>query len=73
MRISYNCGKAKFECGRALLTPYYMNGTWKNDNPGYNPINAAFDICIKIESNKQALGNFLKEIFDRVRRIDDYR
>lgn len=48
-----------------------MNGTWKNDNPGYNPINAAFDICIKIESNKQALGNFLKEIFDRVRRIDD--
>jgi len=56
---------------RSELTPYYMNGTWKNDNPGYNPINAAFDICIKIESNKQALGNFLKEIFDRVRRIDD--
>lgn len=55
------------------MTPYYMNGTWKNDNPGYNPINAAREICIKIESNKQALGNFLKEIFDRVRRIDDYR
>lgn len=56
---------------RTELTPYYMNGTWKNENQGFNPVNACFSICTEIESNKQALGNFLKEIFDRVRNIDE--
>ena len=52
------------------LTPYYMNGTWKNENQGFNPVNACFSICTEIESNKQALGNFLKEIFSRVINIE---
>lgn len=56
---------------RTELTPYYMNGTWKNDNQGFNPVNACFSICSEIESNKQALGNFLKEIFDRVKNIEE--
>lgn len=56
---------------RSELTPYYMNGPWRNENPTYNPVKAAFDICMKIQSNKQALGNFLKEVFDRVRYIDN--
>ena len=53
------------------LTPYYMNGTWKNENQGFNPVNACFSICVEIESNKQALGNFLKEIFSRVINIEE--
>lgn len=53
------------------LTPYYYNQGWQNDNPKYNPINACFSICSKIESNKQALGNFLKEIFDRIYYIEE--
>ena len=56
---------------RVELTPYYMNGTWKNDNPAYSPIKVCFSICQEIESNKQALGSFLKEIFDRVRKIKE--
>ncbi|MDF3005082.1 MAG: hypothetical protein K0S22_1554 [Oscillospiraceae bacterium] len=56
---------------RSELTPYYVNGTWKNENPNYNPVSACFNLCTKIESNKQALGNFLKEIFDRVRKIEE--
>ncbi|WP_333651758.1 hypothetical protein [Lacrimispora sp.] len=56
---------------RSELTPYYMNGQWKNDHLGYNPVNACFSICMAIESNKQALGSFLKEIFDRTREIDE--
>ncbi len=54
---------------RSELTPYYMNGQWKNDHPGYNPVNACFSICMEIESNKQALGCFLSEIFNRTREI----
>lgn len=30
-----------------------------------------FSIYTTIENNKQALGNFLKEIFDRVKNIED--
>lgn len=56
---------------KADLTPYYMNGTWKNDNPGYSPVRTCFAICQEIESNKQALGSFLKEIFDRTRRMEE--
>lgn len=56
---------------RMELIPYYMNGTWKNENPGFNPVNACFSICTKIENNKQALGNYLKEIFDRVKNIEE--
>lgn len=56
---------------RSELTPYYMNGQWKNNHPGYNPVNACFSICMAIESNKQALGNFLNEIFNRTRDIDE--
>lgn len=53
------------------LTPYYYNQGWRNDNLKYSPINACFSICTKIESNKKALGNFLKEIFDRVYYIEE--
>jgi len=53
------------------LTPYYMNGPWKNDNPNYTPIKTCCDICQEIESNKKALGNFLKEIFDRTNRMEE--
>lgn len=53
------------------LIPYYMNGIWKNDNPGYSPTKTCFEICQEIESNKQALGGFIKEIFDRTRRMEE--
>ncbi|MGC4019987.1 MAG: hypothetical protein QM793_12690 [Muricomes sp.] len=53
------------------LIPYCMNEIWKNDNPKYSPIKACFAICQEIESNKQALGTFLKEIFDRTRKIEE--
>lgn len=53
------------------LTPYYYNQGYKNDNPRYNPVNVCFSICAKIESNKQALGNFLKEIFSRTHYIEE--
>jgi hypothetical protein len=56
---------------RENLTPYYMNGPWKNDNPNYTPIKTCCDICQEIESNKKALGNFLKEIFDRTNRMEE--
>ncbi|PWJ47794.1 hypothetical protein [Faecalicatena contorta] len=52
------------------LIPYYMNGIWKNDNPQYSPVKTCFAICQEIENNKQALGSFLKEIFDRTRKIE---
>ena len=57
--------------GLSSLVDDYMNGTWKNENEGFNPVNACFSICTEIESNKQALENFLKEIFDRVRNIEE--
>lgn len=53
------------------ITPFIMNGTWKNPNHGYNPENACFNICNSIESNKQALGLFLKEVFSRVTSIEN--
>jgi hypothetical protein len=53
------------------LTPVRYNEQWENDNVSYNPVEACFKICRKIESNKQALGCFLKEIFSRVREIDE--
>ena len=56
---------------RENLTPYYMNGPWKNDNPNYTPIKTCCDICQEIESNKKALGNLLKEIFDRTNRMEE--
>ena len=51
-----------FEKYEEKLTPYTMNGSWKNDNPNYTPIKTCFAICREIENNKQALGTFLKEI-----------
>lgn len=56
---------------RVSLTPYCMNGTWKNENPNYTPEKTCFAICQEIESNKKALGNFLKEIFNRTNRMDE--
>lgn len=56
---------------RSELIPYYMNGPWKNPNEGYSPVNTCFAICTEIENNKKALGQFLKEIFDRVTHINE--
>ena len=60
-----------FEKYEDKLTPYTMNGSWKNDNPNYTPIKTCFAICREIENNKQALGTFLKEIFSKIVCMDE--
>ncbi|EOU1651070.1 MAG: hypothetical protein E6843_07645 [Clostridium perfringens] len=52
------------------LTPYYFNGSWKNENPKFNP-RTINEIISEISNNKKALGMFLNEFLSRINEIDE--
>lgn len=73
-------GKSLLECAglsslykkyEEYLTPYWFNGSWKNESDKFNPGFVVNEICSEIKSNKKALSMFLNEFLDRIREIDE--
>ena len=52
------------------LKPFSYNGTWKNEDPQFDPAGTFFSICTDIEHDRVALGRFLKKFFSEVKKID---